>query len=326
MKSLLTFASLLIILCSCTKSSKDSSHVLAPLIVFSHNIHGEFAPCGCRKKPLGGIVQVAGYFAHLKKKYPKREILYFDTGDSLYPAGNIPKLFKESHDYSADQVYTMLSKVGVTATLPGDQDFSQGIEKYTSLVKKNKIPVLISNASKEFPIKSQKYMKFEFGSLVYYFLSVLDSSTLKYNQKSLVTNSEQSIKQTLEQIKVDHGKNHPAQQKMLFLLSHSGMSIDQDFAKKFPQINWIIGAHTQNFTQLPQLTPGSKTQIVQVLSRNHHIGLIDPLSLEQNYTPTELNDTFTQFDGNETWVKLFESMNKELKRIKEKELNAFGNE
>ena len=35
-------------------------------IVFSHNVHGETHPCGCRHFPLGGLPQVAGQIKSIK--------------------------------------------------------------------------------------------------------------------------------------------------------------------------------------------------------------------------------------------------------------------
>jgi hypothetical protein len=62
------------------------------------------------------------------------------------------------------------------------------------------------------------------------------------------------------------------QNDLIFLISHSGMEYDQRIAQNFPQIDWIIGAHSMSYNTIP-ISEGN-TQITQVLSRNHYLGKI----------------------------------------------------
>ena len=48
------------------------------------------------------------------------------------------------------------------------------------------------------------------------------------------------------------------------------MDADEELAKAFPQIDWIIGAHSSSFTYAPKEI--GKTKLVQVLSKNHYLG------------------------------------------------------
>ena len=59
------------------------------------------------------------------------------------------------------------------------------------------------------------------------------------------------------------------------------MEIDQKYAAAFPEIDWIIGAHTMNYNSTPVIE--GNTKITQVLSRNHYLGKIEiPFGANQN--------------------------------------------
>ena len=111
---------------------------------------------------------------------------------------------------------------------------------------------------------------------------------------------------------------------MIILLSHAGLDTDKVYAQKIKNISWIIGAHSQSFTQLPEIV--NQTKIVQVLSRNHHMGLIDLSKPQKSFQTVELNDLFSEFDGKDKWQTKYDKYRQELKKIKEKEFDKIGTE
>jgi Zn finger protein HypA/HybF involved in hydrogenase expression len=68
----------------------------------------------------------------------------------------------------------------------------------------------------------------------------------------------------------------------LIVLSHAGFDLDEKFAEKFPQIDWIIGSHSQSFLRFSRDV--GNTKIVQTLSKNHYVGdiTIDLLADKEN--------------------------------------------
>ena len=317
-----SFLILLVFLLNCTqKPNEEIKNQKPPIIVFSHNLHGELEICGCRKKPLGGMVQAAGLFENLKSQHPNQEILYFDTGDSLYPTGQIPEVFLKSHHFAASHVMSFFKDLKITAFLPGDQDLTFGYQNLIDRMGKSRVPILLSNTLEQ-DKHIQKYLIHEMSHMVIYFVGVLEKNLLT-SDDSLLIESETAIKEQVKEINKIHGERFPAKQKMMILLSHSGMRRDKELATKFPEFSWIIGAHSQSFTQLPEIV--GKTQIVQVLSRNHHMGVIDLSKIKNSFKTIELNDLFSEYDGNTTWKKRYEKYQTELKSIKESELDSIGN-
>ena len=88
---------------------------------------------------------------------------------------------------------------------------------------------------------------------------------MQSNQAPLFSSPEVAIEEALKEA-------DPDSDELVVLLSHSGMEKDRRYAQLFPRLNWIIGGHTQSFTQRP--IDEGQTQLVQVLSRNHYIGQI----------------------------------------------------
>lgn len=313
----------LLLFSSCQDKNTDSKKK-SPIIIFSHNLHGELETCGCRKKPLGGMIQAAGFIEKTKEKYPDQEIIYFDTGDSLYPPGNIPNDFIDSHNFAAEGVVKYFKDMNLKAYIPGDQDFSQGFAHFLKLTKKHQLPVLWTNAMEPYGDHIKGHITYELDNLVIYFLGVLDKKILHYSLRHIVQDAQASISKKIRELEKSHGEKYPAKQKMIILLSHSGLDRDKVYAQENKNLSWIIGAHSQSFTQLPEIV--NQTKIVQVLSRNHHMGLIDLSKPQKSFETVELNDLFSEFDGKNIWQTKYDKYRQELKEIKEKEFDKIGTE
>ena len=270
MKSLIFF---LIFLFSCNRfvqlTDSDYNEVIninnqtsLPLY-FSHNINGELYPCGCRKFPLGGLEQVAGELGLAQEKSP---ILYVDSGDTFFESTVIPDFIKKSSLFKAKKIAKALSKLGLQIYTPGDQDFAAGVDFLKTVASEESFEFLITNSSSELKLKHKKAIHKKAGNLDLYFLGVLDPSLLKSTDKKYFESVSNALQTELKKIK-------PTKNTRIILLSHSGLDTDKILAERFPQIDWIIGAHTQSF--LRYTIDVKNTKIVQVLSRNHYMGRID---------------------------------------------------
>ncbi len=238
---------------------KDASEIH---IVFSHNISGETHPCGCRHFPLGGLPQVAGKIHEIREKYPT---IFVDTGDTFFPNANIPGSMKQSLTFTAENLNKALNQLKLNFYTPGDQDFAREMDFLTKLNKSSQYEILVSNFSNEVKIKHSKWKKVSLADLDLYFVGVIDNDVVLNRHKSLLNEPISALKEALAEI-----KNERSKKSRIILMSHSGMEKDKLYAKKFPEIDWIIGAHSQSFTK-DSVDEGS-TRIVQVLSRNHYLG------------------------------------------------------
>ena len=239
-------------------------------LVFSHNIHGETHPCGCRNFPLGGLPQVAGVHKMIKDK-AKSHFLYVDTGDTFFASPTLPQNLEKSHLFQAENLGRGLEKLGLHYFIPGDQDFAAGWAFLQKMATERAFHFLISNLKDKKKIKHKSWSVLEKDLSRVFLLGFIDPRVLpeKYAQDFFPV--EKALKEKIDFLKTK-GFNSNSPHQRLIILSHAGLNFDKQLAKTFPEIDWIVGAHSQSFLRSPEKI--GETHIVQALSRNHYVGEI----------------------------------------------------
>lgn len=238
-------------------------------ILFSHNINGEMKPCGCRHFPLGGFPSIAGAL-HLERQ--KAAVVYVDTGDTFFPSSTLAAYHLESLKHIATGIRDSFNQLNLNYFVPGDQDFAAGKDFFNQLMAGARFKLLASNLKKESGINSHLFDRLVLNNQVIYFVGILNPELYTSTWQAYITEPESALEKVFQQLKSE-GFRPEASHHSLVVLSHGGMEFDQKIAKKFPQIDWIIGSHTQNFTS--NSIDVNETRIVQVLSRNHYLGKIE---------------------------------------------------
>lgn len=286
-------------------------------ILFGHNIHGETHPCGCRQFPLGGLAQIAGIISEQRMKAP---LIYVDTGDTFFPSSKLPESMHSSLKFIAEELHSSLESLGLDYYLPGDQDFAFGESYIEELSKRAKYQFIISNLSPTSKIKHKPWVQIKISNEKSIFLfGIISPEVMPNHLRGLFTDEKLAIEKTLDQID-DLKKSND----VIILMSHSGIERDAEYAKFFPQIEWIIGAHSQSFLNTFQLE--NKTKLVQVLSRNHYLGQIE-ISLntdESNYKVIEVRDDWKDKIANNPYLTRLDKHKIELKKIQLKEQDAMN--
>lgn len=281
-------------------------------LYFSHNINGELYPCGCRKFPLGGLEQVAGELGNAKKVSP---YIYVDSGDTFFESTIIPDFVKKSSHFKAKKLAKALTKLGLEIYTPGDQDFAAGVDFLKQISEEEPFQFLITNSSPKLNIKHKKLIHKKVNDMDLYFVGVLHPGLLRSEYRKFILPAETELSKILKEI-----PNSP--KSRIILLSHSGVDYDQMLAKKFPRLDWIIGAHSQSF--LRYTIDVKNTKIVQVLSRNHYLGRID-LSLGDKkldkYELVEIRDEKKDLISPNPFQKWLSDFKQEQDKIYEQEQN-----
>ncbi len=253
-------------------------------ILFSHNINGETHPCGCRKFPLGGMEQVYG---HLKSTQDKFNQIYLDSGDTFFEVNNLPESLKTSASFKAKKIAEAMDMMGLKYITPGDQDFALGEEFLVDIAKISKFKFLITNSTDSLKIPHKTHAHIKIGDRHIFLLGIVSPEVFNNDHKYLFSSPKNALKTEISKIE----NKYPKIDKTYILLSHSGMDVDKKLASHFTELDWIIGAHTQSFLRDPLVQ--NKTQIVQVLSRNHYLGeIILPTNAKakSNYSLIEVRD------------------------------------
>lgn len=260
-------------------------------LVFSGNINGETHPCGCRKYPLGGLPQVAGFFHELEKE---KSLVYVDAGDTFFPSTFMPERLRESLTFAATNLAKGLDQIGLDFYVPGDQDFAAGIEFLQEVAQKHRFQFLIANLAQEDLIKHKKWSVLKKGPHRIYLTGVLEPELLPNPYGKYFGDPQDALKSIVEKIKADGFENDNPFHRFI-VISHSGIERDKEIVEQVENISWIIGAHSQSFTQKPR--EAGDTRLVQVLSRNHYIGEVS-LSLKSD----KAQDDFAIHEMRDSWA------------------------
>jgi hypothetical protein len=249
-------------------------------LVFSHNISGETHPCGCRNFPLGGLPQVAGLFHKLSLD---SEVFYVDTGDTFFPSSVIPPTMKDSLSFAANNLALGLDQIGLKYFVPGDQDFAQGLEFLKKIANTHNFEFLLSNLADESLFKHKRFAKIERNKSKIFLVGFVAPDVFNDKTAPLFTDIPTTLPLIIEELKLaGYEANNPFHR--LIVLSHAGFDPDEALAVKYPNIDWIIGAHSQSFLRFSRDV--GDTKIVQTLSKNHYVGNINIDTLAKKSSDT----------------------------------------
>ena len=262
-------------------------------ILFSHNINGETHPCGCRHHPLGGLPQVAGVFHEIQKD---SDILYVDSGDTFFASSSIPKTLEQSLTFTGKNLAKGLGMLNLSYMLIGEQDLAMGWDFLKEVQLENNFTYLISNPSANFPLKHKKFAVLQKGPHKIFLIALSDPSIFNEEYRRAFDSPFTVIESIRKELKeAGYKKDSPFHR--LIALTNSGIDVDTQLAKRFHELDWIIGSHSQSFTKFP--VEEGKTKMVQVLSRNHYIGELK-ISLKSDKT----KDIFAMHETRDEKAKL----------------------
>ena len=324
------FLPLLLLLSSCkfinwidseSSHAPDLSGAKSISVVFSGNINGETHPCGCRHFPLGGLPQVAGALHDISKERP---VLYVDAGDTFFVSAKVPDSLSSSLSYNAKKLAGALKELGLTYMVPGDQDFARGQDFLADIQKESKIEFLIANLKSGSKLNSRKWMQYSGGGHKLFLTGIVYPDVIIGDERSLFSDPMSAFKEVLKEMK-EAGYDPDSPKQRLMVISHSGIDYDKKFASAYPMIDWIIGAHSQSFNKDSFVV--GKTNLVQVLSRNHYLGEII-LSLEgekkdDRYHLVEMREQRADSLKPNPWFSFIDNHKQEMSKLQDEEQRKF---
>lgn len=227
-------------------------------IFFTNSTNGYLESCDCPSNPFGGLVRRAYYLRSERAKYPNNLLL--DSGDMFSPY-IAPKL--------AAAVMTLYERIGYDAVGVGDQELS--LEGFAQEMAKYKIPFLASNISfctgNQCQQLTPKTYSFERSGLKISVLSLIDPEVFalypeKITEKFSIIPMDGVISGFLEDQK--------DKSDLQILISHCGFDADKLLAEKYPDLDIIVGGHSQ--TAISQAYQSGKTIIVQAGENAQNVG------------------------------------------------------
>lgn len=115
----------------------------AVTIMISGDVRGEYAPCGCKANPSGGLAKRAFYASKLREK--ASDLLIVDVGNQFHehPSYGPAELSQERS--RANLFIDVMNHMKITASTPGALEFALGGEEFGKQVERSKYPWLAAN-------------------------------------------------------------------------------------------------------------------------------------------------------------------------------------
>jgi LysM repeat protein len=219
---------------------QDKPKIIEIGIIFTSNTNGILENCGCPGNPMGGLDKRLTIIKNLKSQTNNLSLV-LDAGDVFSSIGFLEK------DKFVLSAYKILPYdfIGI-----GDQEFSNGIDFFEEIKKELKDKLISANIeyqdgkplAKKYVVKDIYGVKFGITSV-----AVEDPFAIMPQEKIKqikVLDYTQALKNIIPILK--------EKSDIIILLSHLGYMRDVDIAKKFPEINIIIGAHSQTLLKEPE--------------------------------------------------------------------------
>lgn len=231
-------------------------------LFFTSSSNGRIVPPAYSQSGLGGLSRRAAYINREKKELDP--ILVLDSGDNM-PIENL-----STGAWKASE--KALTFVPYDAMVPGEEEFFMGGSFALKNIFVSSRPYLTANLAvcateKLCTIPAKPYAILQKGDLKIGVIGVFYKGVMAFAPKEVkkrvkVLPLKASIAASLEAIR----KNCD----IVILLSHSGMDEDMKLAQAFPDIDLIVGGHSQDKTDPPVMV--GKTAIVQPGSNGDYVG------------------------------------------------------
>ncbi|MBI4667707.1 MAG: redoxin domain-containing protein [Elusimicrobia bacterium] len=231
-------------------------------LLFTNSANGSLVSCNCPRQPLGGLSRRAGFIEKEKEKLSP--LLIVDTGD------NMPTT--QADEKKCLAVTEALGLIPYDAMVPGEQEFTLGAKFALDKILLPERPYLTLNLGvcpdkKTCAIPYQGHKIIEKGGLKIGLIGIfhedvveLASSALKKSLK--IFPLEKKLRAALKSIR--------PQADVVILLSHSGLMQDQALAEQFPEIDLIVGGHSQDLLKKP--VEAGKVKILQAGPGGQYVG------------------------------------------------------
>jgi cytochrome c biogenesis protein CcdA/glutaredoxin len=201
--------------------------------------NGYLYPCKCPSEPKGGL---AKRYSLIKQITANRDQLAGDHRDFLlFDSGDIWGL--DSDRKTDSLVLAAYQAMGYQAVALGDQELSRGVDYFLELSGKFKLSFISANLKYRGLDIVPGFRIIKTSRAKAAVIGLLSPQAFKYYPAEVSRDLEILDPETVLRSLIAELK---PQADMLILLSHLGYEKEQEMATKFPELDLIIGGHTQN--------------------------------------------------------------------------------
>lgn len=236
-------------------------------LIYSNDVLGELEPCGCRNNPLGGMTRKARML-ELRPDFKKAgAFLQLDAGNLLFESASLPEQLAKQSEVQASHLVDALNLLGHDAVTPGEKDFALGLRTFERLRKRARFKFLAANLRRKgapFLPASAVFTRPRAGGQLRIGVIGVVGDDLGWPRELKATAPIPAARAEARKLrpKVD----------VLIALTHLGFEKDQELAKAVPELDLVVGGHSQTFLQDPPKQ--GKTVLYQSSFRNQYVGVV----------------------------------------------------
>jgi len=216
-----------------------SAHGQTLQVLQTNANNGYLYPCKCPSEPKGGLAKRATLIKQLTDSRGRltegqHDFLLFDSGDiwNLDPDRRIDSL-----------VLAAYQAMGYQAVALGDQELSRGVDYFLELSGKFKLSFLSANLRYRGREIVPGYRLIHTGQARVAVIGLLGPQVFRYYPAEVSRDLEILDPETVLRSLIAELKPRA---DVIILLSHLGYEREQEVASRFPELDLIIGGHTQN--------------------------------------------------------------------------------
>uniref|UniRef100_T1HRT1 Uncharacterized protein n=1 Tax=Rhodnius prolixus TaxID=13249 RepID=T1HRT1_RHOPR len=188
----------------------------------------------------GGFARVAHEAARIKSE--TKNTLFLNAGDT-YQGTPLHTFFKYK------MLVPLMKKLKIDVMSLGNHEFDDGIAGLAPYLKQVKIPVVACNidTTKE-PSLNEKTSLKKYHMLKVGKVKIAVIGYILPDTKFLSSTGDVEFMDEVKMIKkyaLEAKKSHQA--KLVFAVGHSGIEIDQKIAREVPEVDVVVGGHTDTF-------------------------------------------------------------------------------
>lgn len=248
-------------------------------ILHTNNTNGALENCLCPGKSYGSLEKRVHYISDWFKNHPNTVLV--DAGDFLSATGNVLK------DSIAFRAYELMPYHAMGL---GDQEFFRGVDFLSSLIELSPLPFIASNLTAPIMenVKSERIV--EKGGVTFGILSVMKDRLFDFYPAEISEAVSVAPVESIILEKVNLLKNKT---DVVVVLSHLGFDDDLALAESVPEIDVIIGSHTQTVLASPEKV--GNTLIVQAGKDGYYVGELK-LTFDENKNITDYEGQLVPMD------------------------------
>lgn len=240
-------------------------------VLHSNDLHGHVHPWTgwegeLQGKTLGGMARLAGAVKQVRDAIGKDKTLLLDAGDAIGDT-------QSAAQSKGAAIVDIMNAIGYDAMVVGNHELDFGADELKQRIQQAKFPILGANivqSQSKTPFTKPYVIKTVAGTKV----GILG---LAYPNTSLTTARKNVTGLRFEDPREAAGRFIPQMRKegaqIIIVLSHYGLSADQDLAAAVPGIDVIVGGHSHN--RMKEAMQVGHTLIVQAGAHGSDLGRLD---------------------------------------------------